>query len=180
MREFIHHGHEALNGEESGTLSTRHTLVLRPVNSDDAPFLRRLYDSTRIEELSALDWPDDAKEMFLAMQFNAQSAHYQSAYDNPDFAVVVRDEEPIGRLFLHRGKDEIRIVDISLLPEFRNAGIGSALLGQIFEEADAAGVPVTLHVENFNPALKLYGRLGFRIIGDNGMYHLLERAPERK
>jgi hypothetical protein len=38
----------------------------------------------------------------------------------------------------------------------------------------AAGKPLRIHVERFNPALRLYERLGFRQIDDRGVYLFLE------
>jgi ribosomal protein S18 acetylase RimI-like enzyme len=78
---------------------------------------------------------------------------------------------------VHRGESEIRIVDIALLPDYRGNGIGTALLRDLFSEADAAGKTVTIHVERFNPALRLYERLGFSVAEDKGVYLFLERRP---
>ena len=49
-----------------------------------------------------------------------------------------------------RWADEIRIVDIALLPEYRGAGIGTPLLGELEDEAAAAGKPLSIHVERLN------------------------------
>ena len=65
-------------------------------------------------------------------------------------------------------EDEIRIVDIALLPEFCNRGIGTTLLRGLQSEAAAAGKPLRIHVERFNPAMRLYERLGFRPVADRG------------
>ena len=62
-------------------------------------------------------------------------------------------------------------MDIALLPEYRGRGIGTALLEELLVEADATGRRVTIHVERFNPARRLYERLGFVEAGDpGGMY----------
>jgi ribosomal protein S18 acetylase RimI-like enzyme len=91
--------------------------------------------------------------------------------------VIVADGEPAGRLYVARWEDEIRIVDIALLPEFRGRGVGSALLGELIEESDAAGKPLSIHVEMNNPARPLYDRLGFEEAGEFGVYVLMRRAP---
>jgi ribosomal protein S18 acetylase RimI-like enzyme len=91
--------------------------------------------------------------------------------------VILVDGEPAGRLYVHRGDRETRIVDIALLPEQRGIGIGTTLLRDLLAEADAAGKSVTMHVEQFNPALRLYERLGFSIAEDRGVYLFLERPP---
>ena len=111
------------------------------------------------------------------MQFEAQDAWYRENYPQASFDVVVAGGEPIGRLYVHRGREEIRIVDIALLPEHRGGGVGTSLLRDLLAEADAAGKSVTIHVERLNPALRLYERLGFELAEDKGVYLFLERPP---
>jgi len=150
-------------------------LRLRPATDDDLPFLARLYASTREEELADVDWPAAQKEAFVRQQFEAQHAWYREHYAKAAFDVVEVDGQPAGRLYVDRWEREVRIVDISLLPEHRGRGLGSTLLESLFAEADAAGKRVSVHVERFNPALRLYERLGFLFREDKGVYLLLER-----
>jgi ribosomal protein S18 acetylase RimI-like enzyme len=109
------------------------------------------------------------------MQFDAQHRHYRQHYPGADFLVILRDAQPIGRLYLARLPDEFRVIDIALLPQHRRAGIGTALLRNILNEAAATGKPVRLHVERFNPALRLYQRLGFTMVEEGQIYLLMER-----
>lgn len=150
---------------------------LRAATDADLPFLLRLYAGTREEELSIVDWPAEQKDAFLRQQFEAQHTWYQEQYAGATFDVVEVDGEPIGRLYVARWPREIRIVDISLVPAHRGHGIGGALLRQLVDEADAGGKPLSIHVERFNPALRLYQRLGFRLREDKGVYLLLQRDP---
>ena len=150
---------------------------LRPVEPRDEELLFRVYASTRVEELSVVPWDDAQKEAFLRAQFAAQARWYSEHYGRASFDVVLVGGEPRGRLYVHRGESEIRIVDIALLPEHRGDGVGTALLHGLLDEADAAGKRVTIHVERFNPALRLYARLGFAVSEDKGVYLLLERLP---
>ena len=85
--------------------------------------------------------------------------------------------EPAGRLYVARWPEELRIVDIALLPRFRGRGVGTTLLRQLMDEADAAGKPISIHVEVNNPARSLYDRLGFEVAEDRGVYVFLRRAP---
>jgi ribosomal protein S18 acetylase RimI-like enzyme len=154
-------------------------VTLRPVEAGDEEFLYGVYASTRTEELAPVPWTEAQKEAFLRMQFRAQSVDYRSNYPDAEFLVILVDGAPAGRLYVHRRDDELRIVDIALLPAHRGAGIGGALLRRLLDEAAAAGKPVRIHVERFNPALRLYERLGFRSTGDDGVYFLMEwTAPE--
>jgi GNAT superfamily N-acetyltransferase len=148
-------------------------LSLRPITPGDVPFLAAVYASTRWDELEPTGWSDEEKAIFCRRQFDAQSAHYREHYPGASFQVIERDGEAIGRLYVARWEREIRIVDISLLPEFRGTGIGTKLLGELQEEAGAAGKSLTIHVERFNRALQLYQRLGFREVEDKGVYLLM-------
>jgi len=107
----------------------------------------------------------------------AQHQFYQAHYTQTDLLIILRDAVPVGRLSVARWQDEIRIVDIALLPPSRNAGIGSAILRDLLAEAAAAHQPVHIHVEKFNPALRLYERLGFVPIEDKGVYLFMEWSP---
>jgi GNAT superfamily N-acetyltransferase len=149
----------------------------RPIEAGDLELLYRIYASTREEELALVVWEEGQKEAFLRQQFEAQHAWYQENYAGAEFLVILRDGAPAGRLYVARWEKEIRLVDIALLPEHRNGGVGSAILGALLAEGDAAGKPVTIHVERYNPALRLYQRLGFAPVADRGVYYLMERAP---
>ncbi|HEX9638725.1 MAG TPA: GNAT family N-acetyltransferase [Acidobacteriota bacterium] len=149
----------------------------RPVVSSDREFLCRLYASTRQEELAPVPWSEPEKEAFLRLQFDAQDRHYQEHFPAAAFQIIELDAQPIGRLYVDRRADEIRLIDIALLPEFRGAGIGTALLMELIDEAAAAGKPLRIHVERFNPALRLYQRLGFRPLEEHGVYLLMEYRP---
>lgn len=156
------------------------SINLRGVQAEDEGFLFAVYASTRAEEMQLADWDAAQKEAFLRMQFNAQHQYYLENYPGAEFHVILSGEQPIGRLYLHRRDDELRIMDISLLPEYRRRGIGSTLLQEIMAHAANQNLPVTIHVEQFNPAQSLYQRLGFRVRQDKGVYLLMEWIPPMK
>jgi ribosomal protein S18 acetylase RimI-like enzyme len=150
---------------------------LRPELPEDATFLFRLYASTRADEMKLVPWNDAQKDEFLRMQFRAQSTHYHSFYPDASYEVILRAEEPVGRLYIHRSDDAIRLIDIALLPEHRRAGIGGQLLNEILSQATAQRKRVQIHVERENPAMRLYTRLGFQKIEDKGVYYFMEWTP---
>ena len=147
---------------------------LRSATTDDAAFLERVYAGTRSDELALTDWSDGQKAQFCRMQFDAQDRHYREQYPGAEFSVIVRDGEAVGRLYVDRREREIRIMDISLLPADRGAGIGTRLLRELQEEARAKGGALSIHVEKFNRAMRLYERLGFQPVEDQGVYLLME------
>ncbi len=149
-------------------------LSVRLATAEDELLLREVYASTRAEELAVTDWSDEQKRAFCDQQFTAQDAHYRAHYPTAVYAVIEEGGVPVGRLYLDRWEREIRIMDISLLPEFRGRGTGGRLLRELQEEARGVGKALTIHVEKFNPALRLYERLGFRTKEDKGVYLLME------
>ena len=139
--------------------------------------LLRIYASTRQEELATTDWGEEQKRLFVEQQFSAQDAYYREYYVGARFDLVKVDGKAAGRLYVDRDQGrfpgEIRLMEITVLPEHRGRGIGSRLLGDLMEEARRDGRMLTIHVERFNRALSLYRRLGFRQLEDKGVYLLL-------
>jgi ribosomal protein S18 acetylase RimI-like enzyme len=150
-------------------------LRLRPVVDADRAFLVDLYASTREEELAQVAWDDGTKRAFVEQQFTAQDAHYRANYPGATLDVIEVDGSPAGRLYVHRGPSDIRIMDIALAPSFRGRGIGTSLLQGLMAEADASSRKLSIHVEMNNPARSLYDRLGFVAAGEHGVYVLMER-----
>jgi len=153
-------------------------VTLRPVAAEDEGFLYSVYASTREAELAGVNWTEKEKTAFLRQQFEAQARHYREQYDGATYHVIEVDDRPAGRLYVARWDDEIRIMDIALLPEKCGRGIGTALLRDLLNEGAGAGQRVTVHVEQFNPARRLYERLGFRWMRDVGVYVLMQWSPD--
>lgn len=152
-------------------------ISFRPIRNGDHDFLARLYASTREEELSVTPWSEEEKAAFLRQQFEAQHTFYMEQFTEAEFSVVLLDGEPAGRVYIDRREDEIRLIDIALLPEHRGQGIGGRLMADLLDEGRETGLPVRIHVERFNPALRLYRRLGFEHVEDQGPYFLMEWRP---
>lgn len=153
---------------------------LRMATADDTEFLARVYASTRAEELALTNWSAEQKAQFCQMQFEAQDAHYRTHYPAAQFSVITLQGNAVGRLYIDRWPREIRIMDITLLPEYRGAGIGTRFLRELMAEASASGKVLSIHVEKFNPALRLYQRLGFEPREDKGVYLLMDWKGEGK
>ncbi len=153
-------------------------LTLRPTTPEDTAFLLAVYASTREAELAATGWSDEQKTAFCAMQFQAQDAHYRQHYPTAQYFVIEAEKVPAGRLYVDHWEKEIRIMDIALLPEFRGKGIGTHLVSDLQQEAQTASKMLSIHVEAFNPAKRLYERLGFVLAEDKGAYQFMTWTPE--
>ncbi len=148
-------------------------LGLREETAQDVAFVTALYADTRWEELRPVDWPEAAKRDFLAQQSRLQSAHYREHYPGAELLLILRDDVPIGRLYLRAGASEVRLMDIALLSTECGHGIGGALVRALQAHVQQRGQQLTLHVEPANPAQRLYQRLGFRLIENRGVYDFL-------
>lgn len=151
---------------------------LRHANDHDLPWLCRLYATTRASEMARLPWFDAVKQAFIEQQFALQHRHYIAHYGDSDFLIIEDGDGPVGRYYLQRAAPEHLIVDISLMPEARNRGIGAALIADSQQRAAAAGCGMHLHVATHNPgAQRLYQRLGFAVTATEAGYHRMRWAP---
>ncbi len=150
-------------------------LKLRPATKDDEAFLLSLYGSTRDQELSQVEWQEGQRELFLKWQFEMQRREYDARFPDAEYNVVFIDDQRAGRIWIGRGEDEIRLLDIALLPEFQRRGAGTILLQRLIDEAAVAGKPLRhmVFVLN-NDAHRFYERLGFVVIEDLGAYKHME------
>jgi ribosomal protein S18 acetylase RimI-like enzyme len=145
-------------------------ITLDPILASDEPFLYRTFASTRAEEMALTGWNAEQQEAFLRMQYDAQRRSYLMQLPEAKYWVIRYDGAAVGRLIVERTAEEIHVVDIALLPEFRKRGIGSTLMESIIKEASQAAKTVRLHVERFNPALCWYERLGFCMVNTGPIY----------
>jgi ribosomal protein S18 acetylase RimI-like enzyme len=164
-------------GKLASPIKPAMSTALRPALPEDESLQLEVYASTRADELSLVPWTAEEKLAFVQMQFNAQRQHYMQYYPDAQWLIIMREDLPAGRLIVDRAGAEIVLMDIALLPPYRNQGIGTALIRDLLDEAQHTGRPVRLHVEFFNPAMGLYERLGFTRIGESGVYFEMEWRP---
>jgi ribosomal protein S18 acetylase RimI-like enzyme len=133
----------------------------RPEADADEAFLLRLFASTKERELAFLPFTDDQKRAFLFQQFDAQKRHYRSYGAQLTSTVIEQAGAPIGRLYLDETPAHLHVVDITILPEWRDRGVGTAVIEALQTAARSAAKAIVLSVDKTNPALQLYRRLGF-------------------
>ncbi|MBF0621634.1 MAG: GNAT family N-acetyltransferase [Magnetococcales bacterium] len=158
-------------------------IVLRPLEEEkDLLFLQYLYDTTRHWEMvqiqQAENWTTGEIIAFLINQFTLQHRQYMDNYPKAEHHIIECNSLPIGRLYVETQKHEIRIIDIALVPEYQQQGIGGRLIQRALKRGENLGLPVSIHVENNNPAMTLYQRLGFKKIDEVGIYHLMRWHPD--
>ena len=153
-------------------------LDLRPVRPSDNDFLLALYGSTRAEEMAQIPWSDEQKLTFIKGQFEAQRADYTTRFPASEHSIIVLDGEPAGRIWIDRRDDEIRLLDIAIIPRWQDVGVGTALLEELQRQATEAELALRHSVYMTNQdALRFYRRLDFVVIEDFGAYVLMEWQP---
>lgn len=159
-------------------MTNAQSLTLRPVEASDRPFLVDLYAETRAAELGLTGWSAEQQHAFVLMQFAAQDADYRRRFPAASFDVVLRDDEPVGRLYVDRRPSSIHVLDIIVAPPFRRLGIAAALFRELMREAAAGNRGVTLYVEPGTPAHAWYQRLGFTAPSEaQGVHLFMEWRP---
>lgn len=152
---------------------------LRPVEAADEDFLLSVYASSRADEMALVPWDEEQKLAFLRSQFRAQHAQYQERFPNAEYDIILYRGSPAGRLWIGRTPEQIRLLDIAILPEFQNRGIGATLLKRLLAESEQSGLPLRHMVFKLNTAaLRFYQRFGFKQIDDVGAYLHMERRPD--
>ena len=148
--------------------------TFRPATADDEPLLLAVYGSTRMEELALTNWDQAQRDAFVKMQFDAQHSHYREHYPEGEHLIILVNDDPVGRLYVASIAEEIRILDITVLPDHRRAGIGASIIKELMAEAEATEKPLRIYVESFNPSRQLFERLGFVKSGESGYSYLIE------
>lgn len=163
---------------ESFQLPGGGTVDLRPVAESDNDFLLTVYGSTREDELAQTDWTVDQKKVFLRWQLDLQRREYESRFPDGEYRVILVDQQPAGRIWVGADEQQIRLLDIALLPEFQNRGVGTTLLQRLMARANNEGKALRhmVFVLN-NNADRFYLRLGFKKIEDFGAYKHMEWRP---
>ena len=153
-------------------------ITFKTIEDQDHPFILKVYRSTREKELLFTYLTEEQKNSFIWMQLTAQLTDYKKNYKGATYQIIVYNRKPAGRLYLWETINEIRILDISLLPEFQGKGIGTEILTNIIKSAKVKNKKVSLHVTHDNPAKNLYKRLGFKKIITSMTHDYMEFKEE--
>jgi len=157
--------------------------VVRPATAADEKFIAEVYATTREEELRQVAWTDAQKRAFTDWQSAQQERHYATHYPDAERLILVAVAADgaathVGRIYVDTTPADVRLMEMTLLPAWRNRGIGSRLLEQVIAYADRLGRDASLHVEPFNPAKRMYERAGFAVVETRGLYEFMVRpAP---
>jgi ribosomal-protein-alanine N-acetyltransferase len=105
------------------------------------------------------------REMYLAELKNQDVSFFFLARD--------KNRQIVGFCSFWRVLDELHINNLAVLPEWRRAGVATALLSRVLEEAVRLGTRrIMLEVRRSNvPAQELYQKFGFTVSGVRSKYY---------
>ncbi len=151
----------------------------RAATPGDEPFLFELYCAVRAHEFALLPVPEPLKQQLIRTQFNAQMNGYSAEFPGSGFEIILQDDIRVGRIWIARLEDSFCLVDIAILPQAQNSGIGTSLIRELQREAEAARKPVRLSVFRFNPgSVRFHQRLGFTVTHEDPIQLYFEWNPE--
>jgi ribosomal protein S18 acetylase RimI-like enzyme len=153
-------------------------VTLRPaVFLTDETFLHYLFSDAH-QEFQQLPLPPEEIDSVVSMQFHLQQQGYESQFPESRHDLILLDEEPVGRIWVNRAEEDMTVVDIALLAQHRNRGIGAMLYLRVMEEARAARLPVRCSVERYNiGSFRFHDRLGFRVYEETETMQFMEWVP---
>ena len=142
------------------------SLTRRPATEADFELVFRLrtdaYAGYAVRHFG--EWDDASEREYL-----------QSQWDQRTRAILVLNGRDIGCLDFIVGPQRAWLGNIILEPAMRNRGLGRAVLEQWLRWVDHHGREAGLNVYRDNPAVRLYERLGFAIVGEDPPYVLMVR-----
>ena len=154
-------------------------ITLRHTHADDRAFMFTVFTATRAERFNGAALAPPQLQHLLEMQFNAQQSQYRAQFPGANFSLVLSDDKPIGYFYVDRSGKRFTLIDIALLPELTGKGVGSQLVTALIKEALEKGKTISAHVDKCNnQAWQLWQRLGFQIVGDDGVYFEIEYRPD--
>jgi len=151
-------------------------ITLRDLGPGDEPLLFALYVAVRSEELGMQAWPKEMRDGILRTQFDAQRRGYRDQHPGLDEQLIVYDGSPIGWVIVDRSDSrELLGIDIALLADARQHGVGTRVMRRLQAEAADGNRPMVIVVERRNTrALAFHQRLGFRAVSDTDVHRVME------
>ncbi|CAN5480300.1 hypothetical protein BH10ACT10_BH10ACT10_11010 [soil metagenome] len=158
-----------------GTLGS--IAYLRPCTEADDAFVYDVFCTTWESEVAALPNQNLAQHV-LRIQHIAQERRFAARYPRHQRFLVLEDGEPAGRLYVHETDSSMHVVDLTLMPAFRDRGIGTRIFQDLFRHAEAADQSISLRVERRNErATMLYSALGFDLVTVDDLDNFFEWRP---
>jgi ribosomal protein S18 acetylase RimI-like enzyme len=150
---------------------SRRLITYREAVEDDLAFLYGLHRAAmqRYVEETWGDWDED-------WQLERFTQRFQPLQQR----LIQINGQDVGVIEVFDRTEEVFIANIAILPEHQKQGVGSQVIVEIIEKADAQNKPVALRVLKVNLAARaLYQRLGFGVTGETDTHYVMAREPSQ-
>ncbi len=141
----------------------------RNATASDIPFLLALRQETMEPHLVASG---------AGMSAVSHEARVMHLFEYAE--ILMLHGKPVGLVKLRKSPTEWEIVQFQLSPALHGKGVGRFILSGIISKAEAAGVLLKLSVLRSNPAIRLYKRLGFSVVGEDALEFYMQRASAQE
>jgi len=130
--------------------------------------LLELYAQTRADELLHSGMDALQREIFVQMQFRIRQMGYRKTYPTALDEIICTDRAtPVGRVLTDCSSGEMCLIDIAVVAEMQNQGIGTRIIQGLQQECIVLSLKLKLQVLKGSAAERLYQRLGFRVTGED-------------
>jgi ribosomal protein S18 acetylase RimI-like enzyme len=151
---------------------------LRPCTEADDAFVYDVFCTTWEHEVAALPNQNLAQHV-LRIQHIAQERRFESRYPSHQRYVVMEDGERAGRLYVHESDTVMHVIDLTLMPQFRDRGIGTRVFRDLFAHAALEGQSISLRVARRNErATDFYTSLGFHLVTVDDLDNYFDWTPQ--
>jgi GNAT superfamily N-acetyltransferase len=105
----------------------------------------------------------------------AQTASFHQQWDLTQVRIIVLDGSDVGWLQTVSQDDELFVAQMFVDRPFQRRGIGTEVVKRLIGEAASVNQTMRLNVVKINPAVRLYERLGFQVIGEDDRKFYMKR-----
>ena len=131
-------------------------------------------DKEYFRSLNRACYEDVVGRQFGPWDEELQNNSFELKWPENNFRKIFIDDELVGGIWVDDGPEFIQLREVQIHPDFQGQGIGTKIVQMEIDNARSQGKRLQLRVLFENRAVKLYERLGFRIIDQNEHQHVME------
>ena len=130
--------------DTTGILRTERIKIIAAGWRRHAAFLFSLYEQEHGARQISADMNPAQQQQALTNGFARDHILKIRHYPTAGFGIILKRGYPVGQITVWRATDQIRILDLSVLPDWIDRGIPEILTHLLQTEADSLGIPLIL------------------------------------
>ncbi|MHA7985005.1 GNAT family N-acetyltransferase [Rathayibacter sp. CAU 1779] len=146
-----------------------HELHYRPITAVDGPALFRLFRQVHAAEIAALAIDATAREALASMQYVDERIRTDAEFPDAVDLAIEHDKTLCGRMVTVLRESGIQLLELSVLVEHRDQGIGTLAMRRLAHIAETHGCPIWLRADaGASDCRGFLERVGFTVTGHDG------------